>query len=353
MNEGDKMYANEKPLKTVAFMAADKWGCGHYRMFLPSVALCREGIPAHLITTDRVHLYSMANTLVIQRPADPSMEAIVDEAKANGIKVVFELDDNIWEVPDWNQAYPFWSPHRVSITTRILEKCDRAVTTTDYLADIMRKYNNDVMVVPNCIFDHKYIDLPKQLRYKSDIIIAWIGSSFHKQDTRVFTSLIPKIFERYKEVGMLFMGESPPKELSPFFNRIVSLPFVEPIYYHQILSSFNMHIGLAPLVVCNFNRAKSPIKLLEYLYTNAFPLCSDIEPYAEIKNEIGDSCMLIPTNEKQAGTLDDWMDVIDYCVNNLATIMELTEKGKKYVLDKYNIESPRMIELYKEAYFAN
>jgi glycosyltransferase involved in cell wall biosynthesis len=340
-------------VKTVSFMAADKWGCGYYRMFLPSIALCRQGIPAHLITTDRIHLYNLANTLVIQRPADPSIEGIVDEAKDRGIKVVFELDDDIWNLPDWNHAYPFWTTMRTGITTNILKKCNRAVTTTEPLANVLRKYNDDVIVVPNCVFDHKYIDLPKKLKYDSDIIIAWIGSSFHQKDTEVFGSLIPTVFEKYSNIGMLFMGEPPPKELSPYFNRIISLPFVEPIYYHQILGSFQMHIGLAPLVECDFNRAKSAIKLLEYLYTTAFPICSDIDPYSNIKKEMENSCMLVPTQQERAGNLDDWMDAIDFCVKNIDKVMEYAEEGKKFVLDRYNIETDAMTELYKKAYFVD
>jgi len=340
-----------KKLKTVVFMAGDKYGCGYYRMLLPSISLCRMGIPGHVMTVDRLHLYDIADTIVIQRPVDQSVIELVDQAHTNGMKVVYELDDNLWDLPTWNQAHPFWSPVRIAITSEILKRCDRAVTTTEYLANIMRQFNKDVMVVPNAIFDQKYIDLPTQLSYKTKTVIGWVGSSFHKKDTEIFKTLIRLLLEKYPDIGFLMMGEPPPKELSPFANRVIALPFVEPIYYHQILSSFNMHIGLAPLVDHNFNRAKSPIKLVEYLYTNTFPICSDIEPYANFKKEKETSCLLVPTASEQAGTISEWMDTIGWCIENVETVGKWAEDGKQYVLDNYNILCPKMAELYKKAYF--
>jgi len=341
----------EKKFKTIAFAAGDKYGCGYYRMFLPSVSLCRIGIPAHLMTMDRTHLYDMADTLVIQRPADPGLETLVDEAHSNGVKVVFELDDNLWSLPKWNQAYPFWTKHRLSVTERILAKCDGVTTTTEPLAEVLSQWNDNITIVPNAIFDHNYIEMPQKLEVNRGIIIGWIGSSFHMQDTKVFNDLIPLVLDKYQDIGFLTMGEPLPKSLGAYFNRVISLPFVEAIYYHTILSSFTMNIGLAPLVVNDFNRCKSPIKLIEYLYTNTFPICSDIEPYRSVKKEYNDSCMLIPTNEHQAGSVDDWMDAIDYYIKNIDKCTEQAQKGREFVLTNYNIETDKMRNLYKKAYF--
>jgi glycosyltransferase involved in cell wall biosynthesis len=338
-------------MKSVAFMAADRHGCGFYRMLLPSVSLCRMGIPAHLMTMDRSHLYNMAHTLVIQRPADPGVETIVEEAQKNGMKVVFELDDNLWAIPKWNQAYPFWTKMRLETCSRVLSKCDQVTTTTPILAEVLSKWNSNVVVVPNAIFDHSYIEMPKQLEYDTEIIIGWVGSSFHAHDTNIFKELIPLVLEKYSNVGFLMMGEKPPKELNGYAHRIISLPFVEPIYYHTILSSFKMHIGLAPLVYNEFNRSKSPIKLIEYLYTETFPICSDIDPYRSIKNENENSCVLIPTNETNAGVIDDWMDAIDDRIKNLEDTEKKATDGKQFVLDNYNIEGENMRKLYKKAYY--
>jgi glycosyltransferase involved in cell wall biosynthesis len=338
-------------LNTVCFFAADRWGCGYYRMLLPSVALCRVGVPAHLISTDRIHLYNIASTLVLQRPADPNFEALVDEAKERGMKVVFELDDNLWDLPDWNQASPFWTPVRLKMAETILEKCDRATTTTEPLAEVLRQYIDDVMVVPNCVFDYHYLELPKYLEYADDIVIGWVGSSFHQKDTEVFKLLIPKVLSAFPNTAFLMMGESPPRELEPYFNRIISLPFVETIYYHQILSTFKIDIGLAPLVEHPFNECKSAIKLHEYLYTRTYPICSSVGPYEQAKEEYADSCILIPAAEDHAGSVDDWMQAIEHCIKNIEDTREKANKGRQYILDNYNIENKHIIDLYKKAYY--
>jgi glycosyltransferase involved in cell wall biosynthesis len=342
---------NKSKIKSVVFMPADHHGCGYYRTFLPAVSLCRLGIPANILSQDRVHLYSLANTLVIQRPTDPGIESLIDEAHGHGMKVVFELDDNLWDIPKWNQAYPFWTHMRLETTKKLLSKCDLATTTTPYLANKLKQWNDNVLVVPNAIFNHNYVEMPKQIKYDTEIVIGWVGSSFHHKDTAIFKTLIPTILETYSNVGFLMMGESPPKELAGYSNRIITLPFVEAIYYHTVLTSFQMNIGLAPLVINEFNKSKSPIKLIEYLYTNTFPICSEIEPYMSIKNENPDSCMLIPTNEDTAGTVDDWMNAIDYCVKNKEIIRQRAEQGKQFVLENYNIETDKMRKLYKQGYY--
>jgi len=343
----------EDNLKAVCFFPADHWGCGFYRCMLPSIALCKQGIPAHIMTIDRIDVYNMASTLVVQRPADPSLLNLIEEANSNGIKTIVELDDNIWEVPEWNPSSPFWTSVRQTFFENTIKKCARAVTTTNTLATVLREFIDDVVVVPNAIYDNKYIDFPSHLKTTATITVGWIGSAFHSKDTEIFTSLIPIMLDKYPEIGFLMMGEGPPRELSGYSHRIMSLPFVEPIYYHQIINSFTIDIGLAPLLQCAFNRAKSPVKVIEYLYMKTFPICSDIDPYSDIQKENEDSCLLVPTSEVRSGTVDDWMDRIDFCVKNIEMIRKKAAKGREYILDKYNIESPKMVDIYRKAYFVD
>lgn len=340
---------------SISIIPGDRFGCGHYRCFNPAISLSRLGIPAHLLTFDRINMYEVSDVLIIQRPAEMNMELLVEEAHANGLKVIFELDDLLWDIPKWNQSYPFWTDMRLSITESIMKKCDQVVTSTPYLASKLSKFNPNVKVVPNAIFDHNFIDLPKQMQNEAKIIIGWVGSSFHLKDTEIFNLLIPKVLDKYKDIGFLMMGESPPKALAPYRNRIISLPFVEPIYYHTILSSFTMHLGLAPLVINEFNKCKSSIKAIEYLYTNTYPICSEIEPYIKLNEELDEECKfhLIPSREDQSGCVSDWLDAIDYCIENIDAVMEKAAKGKEWILGKYNIESEYMIDIYKDAYFIN
>jgi len=303
------------------------------------------------MTIDRINLYSIADTLILQRPAESSMLNLLEEAHTNDVKVIFEIDDNIWDLPTWNQSYPFWTPIRLEYCDSILKASDLVVTSTQYLADFLRPQNSNVMVVPNAIFDSGNLDLPFHKGQEDDILIGWIGSSFHKLDTKIFHSLIPTILDKYPNVIFLMMGEHPPRELSAYMHRIRSLPFVDPIYYHQVLNSHTIDIGLAPLVECEFNKSKSAIKMIEYLYTNTFPICSDIEPYSKLNKECGDMFSLIPTSTAAPGTIDDWMDAIDHRIKNIEETRKLAQLGRDFIMENYNIESDKMRALYTKAYF--
>ncbi len=310
------------------------------------------GIPAHVMTIDRINLYSIADSLILQRPAEPSMFNLVEEAKSNGVKTIFEIDDNIWELPQWNASYPFWTPIRQGFCNDILRESDLAVVSTEYLADVVRQTNPNVVVVPNSIFDSDILNLPLIVKDSEDkIFIGWIGSSFHLKDTKIFVTLIPKILDKYKNVEFIMMGERPPRELAAYLHRIVSFPFVEPIYYHQVLSTYQIDIGLAPLVDCEFNKSKSAIKMIEYLYTKTFPICSDIEPYKKLNAECDNQFMLIPTNKEASGTVDDWMDAIDHTIKNIEEAKRKVQIGRDYIMNNYNIECDKMRELYKKTYF--
>ena len=309
------------------------------------------GIPAHIMTIDRINLYSIADSLILQRPAESSMLNLVEEAKASGVKTIFEIDDNVWRVPSWNASYPFWTLIRQEYCDSVLRASDLVVTSTEYLADFLRqKTTNEVMVVPNAVFETDSLNLPISTN-TDHIVIGWIGSSFHSADTAIFNSLIPAILDKYPEVRFLMMGERPTRELSGYLHKIVTLPFVEPIYYHQILNSHTIDIGLAPLVDCEFNKSKSAIKMVEYLYTKTFPICSDIEPYSRMNVECNNEFDLIPTGTESPGTVDDWMDAIDYRIKNIVETREKALVGREFIMENYNIESDRMRTLYKKAYF--
>lgn len=336
-------------LNTVCFIPSDKQGCGYYRAVLPSIGLCRQGYPAHVLNRDRLHLYSTATSLVLQGQGEPYTLDFIKEAKEGGVKVIFDLDDNPFHIPTYNLSYAYWTDARQDTVKRILEAADMVTTTTEYLAQYFKEYNDNVRVVPNTVLDDTSSDMSSMIEFDSDIIIGWIGASFHQKDLKIFSELIPTIMQKYKNVKFLTMGEPPPKEMNVFGDRIIKLPFVDPIIYHKILSSFSIQIGLAPLVLNPFNRSKSAVKVLEYLYMGAIPICSDIEPYHEFckDNEFG---LIVPSSEEDSGTLDDWMDRIDYCVNNMDKAEEMVDKGREYMMNKYNVESKYMLSLYKEIY---
>src|SRR5262249_49077985 len=75
-------------------------------------------------------------------------------------------------------------------------------------------------------------------------------------------------------------------ELLPAWCRRVSplsdIGSTYPAFIHWLQSLPPYDIGLAPLVDNEFNRAKSPIKYLDYAALGMAVVCSDLEPYREI-----------------------------------------------------------------------
>jgi hypothetical protein len=60
---------------------------------------------------------------------------------------------------------------------------------------------------------------------------------------------------------------------------------------------------------------------------------------------------LIPTSTAAPGTIDDWMDAIDYRIKNIEETRKLAQLGRDFIMENYNIESDKMRALYTKAYF--
>jgi glycosyltransferase involved in cell wall biosynthesis len=303
----------------------------------------------------------MATTVVFQRLGDMKAIEVIEELKGRGVKTVFEVDDNMWELPPHNPAKPYWTLPRIKAHEECVKACDRVTTTTRFLADYISKYNSNVVIVPNIVSD----DLSDQdfneankifaPRKEHAIVVGWIGSSFHEKDISFFEELVPRLLKEDKRLYFLMMGQHLRGSLSSVSDRVIYLSWVEAISYHRFLLQVPLDIGLAPLVLDTFNRSKSPIKAVEYLYMSAYPICSAIDPYIDLNNMLPDNAKmeLVNTNEDFPGSVDDWFEVTMNAVEKIEEIREKARAGRKYVRENLSTGSPGILDIYKSAYYVN
>jgi hypothetical protein len=94
-----------------------------------------------------------------------------DETKQH-FKVVMDLDDD-WELPYNHPLYYGYESHKKRIINNIFN-ADLVTCTNNRIADKVRKYNKNVIVLPNCIpyGEHQY----NADKYESDKTrIFWAG----------------------------------------------------------------------------------------------------------------------------------------------------------------------------------
>ena len=128
--------------------------------------------------------------------------------------------------------------------------------------------------------------LDKIKKKKDEIRIGWSGSASHYENLQIVLPALKRVMQENKNVTFYYTGL-----FGDLFNdfkkgltdRIKTVPFVGLKEYHKSLLEADYDLVIAPLTDCNFNRAKSNLRVLEYGSCKLPVVCSPIEPYKEFK----------------------------------------------------------------------
>ncbi len=180
----------------------------------------------------------------------------------HGKKIVVDCDDYFW----LNDDSPFQIEHEITnaseVARRTMEIADLITTTTNHLADKLRKINKNVAVLPNYM-DMERWDLPKLHNQSDTIRIGWAGSITHLNDLKSIVEPLRRICEEFPQVRLIFIGEQRiVDELKGCpVECMLGVPFD---VWPARLNGLQLDIGIAPLLSTEFNKCKSNIKWLEY-----------------------------------------------------------------------------------------
>ena len=321
--------------------------------FIPSVILCghcqldflqKQGrvnykfVISHF--TDKKNI-EWADIIVFLR-SDSDIDAYVSKiAKKAGKHLVYVLDDDILNVPEYLSSAPYYLlPSTQNNICTIMSNCDTFLTTSPVLLD---KYGKG--------FNHSFlIDEPSlntiDTKPKNDKIkIGFAGSIDRSQDLNdILEEAISKLVEKYQDsIEIEVMGAKP-----AFVEKLglTHLPYQDGYdAYTAFMVRCNWDIGLAPMPDTEFHRCKYFNKYVEYASFGIAGIYSDLEPY------------VFGIRDKENGllvenTTEAWYRAICELIENeqlRSRISEncLLEAKKKYSLD---ILAEDYLEKITEAY---
>jgi glycosyltransferase involved in cell wall biosynthesis len=149
--------------------------------------------------------------------------------------------------------------------------------TTEPLAEVMRKQNPNVAVLPNFI-PGWVCDLPRAERERP--LLGWAGGASHGRDIGAIAAPVRRFLNRFP--GWDFMLRGVDYRPTIRHERCCTAPWIhvvdDPRGYYE---SVDFDIGLAPLVPSVFARSKSCIKALEYAARGIPVIAADCEPYRD------------------------------------------------------------------------
>ena len=319
-----------------------------------------------------------------------------------GIIMIADLDD-------------YWLPtkehpiHQLIVENKMNQKiianlkaADYVTTTTELFANEIRKFNKNVIVLPNAIDPNE--PQFKQETPKSDKIrVGWLGGSSHLHDLKLLDGMVSKlqplqdklqyyvcgfdtrgtVTEINKQTGQQTQRPIKPQEtvwvryeeiftnnykiISPeyktFLDKFEDGQYlgIENENYVRVWTRpvetyagnySNFDISLAPIKNHVFNRMKSQLKVIEAGFYKKALIASNVGPYTidlkhAMKNgEFTDGNALLVDESRNHS---DWAKYIKKLVDNPNMITDLGERLYETVKDKYHLDvvTKTRAEFYK------
>jgi glycosyltransferase involved in cell wall biosynthesis len=261
----------------------------------------------------------------------------------NGMKLVLDLDDDIWDVdpthPYYKDDYHPGSENMFNRSAIILDT-DKVITTNQFLkykiVENTSRSIKDIDIFPNYIdltmYDYKKIPVKKH----DNFVIGYMGGSSHYPDINKpeFTKAMKIIMDKYPNVRLKTTFYMP--QLKALFGykyqyalgRYDILKFIDELWPKM---ASECDIFVAPLRWSKYSRSKSYIKYLEYSASKIPCIMEKIDPYNEV---------LAGHEERglQASSTEDWVKHLSYLIENPDKRKQMGEEGYKYIKENHTIQ---------------
>lgn len=276
-----------RPLKVFYWAASLVDGTWLYRIKMPMDELNRLGHEARASTRMDAWARDEADVIVGQRICQEKPAVLWQEMAAHrkatgeGAALVYEVDDDLFHVGPDNPLGQFYQDPRVR---RAMFGCirvaDAVTASTEPLAELLRRYNPNVHVVPNAI-RREVLSVPAPPRRGRDDGITrygWQGSSTHAEDWLEVRDVLAEVMREDPNTRMRFLGTGHPEGLPLDRGRVDFRAWTTDINEHyRRVSRFD--VALAPLKDTVFNASKSGLRFLESAALGVPVIASDVPAY--------------------------------------------------------------------------
>ncbi len=294
-------------------------GCGFYRQYQPHNDLAKEGVDVLL----GAGLFNEDDTFGVDVDIIQWHKAYFDlegmkEARKRGIINVVDFDD-WWRLDTEHLFYRSYHDNNTSEELiKLLKSADYVTVTTELLAAEARKFNKNVVVLPNAM------EQVKPARIKEDkIVFGYVGGTCHGKDVSLLTGLSNKLDGDYK---FRLMGYDRTEVYNHYANILSDGGRKAPdhfdwvkkadIWHYHHFYNF-MDVSLVPLVDNKFNSLKSELKLIEAGFFKRPVICSNVHPYKDLlKHKVNAWVVNKPT---------DWYKGCKFFLNNPSAIIDYGE----------------------------
>ena len=279
----------------VIWYLSDIHACGTVRADVPARAL--NDLPdMNVVVKEKLSLSDLgfADVAVVQRGCCGQRLLDMNKLACSGIPVVYDIDDNLLEVPPFfTDAYEYFcKPESREALTQCMTSAQLVTVSSAYLGDSICSssgVNILTRVVSNCV-DLGHADLTSTVRKDDRFIIMWHGAAIHIHDVHLAAPAIAAVMKDHPHVEFWSYGSMEKKHYEVFFpddlmDRVTVNGWVAPEDLYRVVSLAD--VAVAPLDSHEFNMCKSPIKWMEYAAVGVPTIVQNAFPYAELPDWVG------------------------------------------------------------------
>jgi hypothetical protein len=213
-------------------------------------------------------------------------QAVLDLARAQGLPIVFHIDDDLYEMPPvvgTERHRAAHHPRRVMALSRVLIEADLVMAATEPLALKLGRLaghgrigwlENGTAGTPR--------PRPDPRPDADPIVVGYMGSATHGPDLEMAIPALTAAMQKFPGLRVELLGSisrQPVADQLP--SSVVRRDVVAGDYsdFKRTLAGLGWHIGLAPLLTTPYNRFKTATKWAEYAEAGIATLASDVEVY--------------------------------------------------------------------------
>ncbi len=283
-----------------------------------------------------------------------SFDKVLKTLKADGKRVIYDLDDALGFIDPTNPFYYSVMKDRAS-EREILKYADHITVATQGIADYIKtKTTVPITIIPNCF---NPLDWTTQRIQREGLRIGFAGSTTHVDDLLEVLPAIAKLQKEHKFTFVImgfgqhdyeswlsiFRFSSTPEanlaldqmELMMKDITFEWVPYIDFDKYPETLTNLSLDIGICPLKDTPFNNCRSSSKAMEYTLSGALAIASDVQAYKSDPTSI-------LVKDKQ------WESTLETYIKNPELRKENHAKHLKWIHENRNVHNK--IELLKSIY---
>lgn len=291
---------------------------------------------------------------------DGETTAILKECRKNDIITILDIDDH-WKLHPGHGLASIYKEHNVEKqTVEAIREVDHVTTTQPYFADIIRKVNKNVTVIPNAIDPRGDQWHHQESPHKgSKLTFGWVGGVHHKPDIELLRSSMGMMSFDYKITDLFdvaFSGGIPDDPYSwpkyTEFAKVLTAGGKIPArrikgvdVYNYAKHYHELDVSLIPLHNYEFNRCKSNLKMVEAGFKGRACIVSDIPPYSDDIRHMK-NCMAVKEHKSHNG----FYKAMKFMLSNRAAVTDMAKQLHEDMTEKYHMDvvNPIRRDLYKQ-----